>query len=617
MSLIALPKDPIANRDIRRELIWDGAHDPSAAREIRAQCAKDILFWVNGFGYTYDPRQTAEPVLPFVTYEFQDEAIVKIRDAILRGNDIGIEKSRDMGASWINLVVIEWLWEFYDMQSFMVVSRNEDYVDKPGNSKSLFWKLDFLYKHQPRWMRPRQVNRTSMHLENKDNGSIIDGESTTGEVGRGDRRTAVLIDEYAAFEVTAGYNASSATRDTTNCRIFNSTPRGVGNAFYDLMHNAGTEIVRMHWSVHPKKAHGLYRKEPNGNVELLDSWSGIVEVREKGTGKSWRVKFPDEYPFVADGKLRSPWYDRECSRATSQKEIAQELDIDYIGSDYQFFDVEAVTAYRKAWCREPELVGELDYDVVNGQPRRFVAGHGGHLWLWKPLNREGKYAEELRFIIGADVSAGTGASNSAAAVYEATTREKYGEFADPNMEPRDFAVFVIALARFFNNALVVPDRSGPTGEQFVKRFTQEDDFPPLYRRFKDRKISRERVDEYGMYLNPQAKTSLLIEYRAAIGDATIYNFSDRAMGETLQFMRRMDGSIEHSAAMNSQDPSGARLAHGDVVIADALANLALGEEAEAERKAAPEIPPNSVAGRMAERRRAETKDIRHELGEGW
>ena len=614
--MIEFPKGLAENRRARMRLLWDGAHDPAAASEIRRQCAEDLLFWVNGFCFTFDPRKP-QPVLPFIAYEFQDEAMVQIRDAIRRGNDIGIEKSRDMGASWLNLAVLAWLWQFQDMQSFLVVSRNEDYVDAPGDSKSLFWKIDFLLAHQPRWMRPRIVNRTSMHIENRDRGSIIDGESTTGDVARGDRRTAILMDEYAAFEVSAGYKANASTMSATNCRIFNSTPRGTGNAFYDLMHNAGTEIVRLHWSRHPEKARGLYRLEPDGKVELLDGWTGTVTVRVKGTGEARKVRFPEEYPFIPDGKLRSPWYDLQCSRATSPQEIGQELDIDYLGSDYQFFDPAAVAAYRAKWCRDPDACGELDYDLTDGTPRRFIEGAGGKLWLWQPLNREGRFDEGRRFVIGVDVSAGTGASNSAAAAYEIGTNEKVLEFADPNMEPRDFAVFVLALARWLNGAMVVPDRSGPTGEQFVKRYTQEESYPPLYRRFKDKKISKERVDEYGLFLNPQAKTSLLIEYRAAIGDASIVNRSGRALTECLQFVRRMDGSIEHSAALNAQDPSGAKSAHGDVVIADALANVALGEQEGERRSSAPEVPPDSVAGRMEARRRAAARKTNRELGEGW
>lgn len=614
---VTLPKDMERNRRARMRLLWDGGHDRRAAASIRALCAEDILFWCNGFCWTFDPRKLENPDLPFVTYPFQDEAIVKIRDGIIAKRNVGIEKSRDMGASWVNLLVLTWFWQFWPKRfSALMVSRNENYVDAPGNSKSLFWKIDFLLKHQPRWLKPRSVVRTSMHLENRDTGSVIDGESTTGEVGRGDRRAVIFLDEYAAFETAAGYNANTSTQHAADCRIFNSTPRGVGNAFYDLMHNGETLVVRMHWSEHPEKGRGLYTSE-KGKLVLLDGWRGDVEVAEKGGTGRRRVSFPDDYPFVLDGKTRSPWYDRQCRIATAPQEIAQELDIDYLGSGYQFFDAAAVQAYIRAWCRDAETVGDLEYDLATGEPLRFVPNPKGMLSLWQPLGRDGTYGEERRFVIGADVSAGTGASNSAAAVYDVATREKWAEFADPDMEPRDFAVFVLALARFFNGAEVVPDASGPTGKQFVKRFTQGGDHPPLYRRLKDRKISPDRVDEYGVYLNPGAKSSLLIEYRDAVGDARVINRSARAMEEALQFVRSPRGDIEHSAALSSQDPSGARTAHGDIVIADALANLALGEAELPPGGDPPEAPPDSVAGRMEAARRARAASCSGFLGAEW
>ena len=614
---IVLPKDMELNRRARMRLLWDGAHDRAAAREIRAQCADDPVFWVNGFGWTFDPRKTERPDLPFVTYPFQDEAILKILECVFAHRDVGIEKSRDMGASWVNLTAITWLWQFWTRRvTALVVSRNEDYVDAPGDPKSLFWKIDYLQQHQPRWLRPRSVVRTSMHFENRDTGSVIDGESTTGEVARGDRRTLILMDEYAAFDVAAGYKANTSTRHATDSRIFNSTPRGVGNAFYDLMRNGETEIIRMHWSQHPEKSRGLYKAE-NGRLVLLDSWRGEVSVSEKGTGNRRTVMFPEDYPFVLDGKLRSPWYDRQRARATSEQEIAQELDIDYLGSGYQFFDAAAVEAYVRAWCRDAEAVGDLEYDLTTGEPLGFRPNPKGRLSLWQPLGRDGTYGEDRRFVVGVDVSAGTGASNSAAAVYDEATREKWAEFADPNMEPRDFAVYVLALARFFNGATVVPDASGPTGKQFLKRFTQDGDHPPLYRRLKDRKISQERVDEYGVYLNPEQKSSVLIEYRDAIGDAKLINRSARAMEEALQFVRSPRGDIEHSAALSSQDPSGARTAHGDIVVADALANLALGEIELPSGGEPREVPPDSVAGRMLAARVAKAVAEEVGLGPSW
>ena len=150
--------------------------------------------------------------------------------------------------------------------SFLMVSRKESYVDEKGNPKTLFHKLDFIHKYQPKWLLPKgrwlgwnDPNRRLMHIENADTGSVIDGESTTGDVARGDRRTAILIDEFAAFDVKDSFSVLSSTRDATRCRLFNSTPMGSGNAFYKVMHEMpAVHTIRMHWSEHPEKNRGSY-----------------------------------------------------------------------------------------------------------------------------------------------------------------------------------------------------------------------------------------------------------------------------------------------------------------------------------------------------------------------
>ena len=149
--MIAVPRESAANLRWRKNALWDGAKVPGAAKALREQCAKDILFWVNTFCFTYDPRLERQKVVPFTTYPFQDDALLKLINAIRKGYDVGIEKSRDMGASWINLAAFTWLWQFSPMNSLLAVSRNESYVDGPSNPKSLFWKIDFLLEHQPKW----------------------------------------------------------------------------------------------------------------------------------------------------------------------------------------------------------------------------------------------------------------------------------------------------------------------------------------------------------------------------------------------------------------------------------------------------------------------------------
>jgi hypothetical protein len=617
------PRDEVSNLKHRRDILRMVREEPDYAASLREMAAKDLLFYVNTFCWTYSPKDGGESsVVPFITYEFQNRAMLEMLECIVTGQDFAVPKSRDMGASWMGLLVYEWLWHFYDDLSFLLISRNEDYVDKRGNPKSLFWKLDFVHEHQPAWLLPtgRQAgwsdpNRKLLHMRNADTGSVIDGESTTGDAGRGDRRTAMFIDEHAAFEINDGFRVLRATRDTTRCRGFNSTPQGANNGFYEVVHETAARIIRLHWSEHPLKNPGLYTSE-GGRVKLLDGFHGVVKVLRKGDKDPRDELFPETYPFILDGKIRSPWYDNECARCVSEMEIAQELDIDFLGSDYQFFDPAAIAVLKERYCRPPDLIGELEYDPETCAPKRFVENPKGRLWLWITLDGNGRVAADRRFALGCDIAAGTGASNSVASVADRATGEKVAVWRDPKTLPADFGRFTVALARFFNTAFVVPDRSGPTGEVAVRVMVNAG-YGNLYYRRNEKRIGRDITDEPGVWLNPQQRSALLEDYRDALGNHRFINRSASGMNECLQFIRRTDGNIEHSAAVNTQDPSGARTAHGDEVIADALASLGV-QDTQSERRAEePEIPMGSLAWRMKLKSDAALAARADKLGVGW
>ena len=628
-----VPKGLDANLCFRRNLLKRASRDKRLQNELRKACSEDILFYVNMACFTYNPKlvnKGINPIVPFITYDFQDKTLLDIVRCILEGVDLGIDKSREMGASWMAIQAIEWLWHFHpQMLMFLMVSRKEVYVDEKGNPKSLFWKIDFIHNHQPKWLLPKGRDlgwndpcRRLMHLENSESGSVIDGEATTGNVGRGDRRLAILLDEFSAFEVLDGFDVLSATRDTTSCRIFNSTPHGGGNAFYSVMHDMGGVFnIHMHWSSHPEKNKGLYRTGADGKVELLDNCSGHVSFREKGERESKTVLFPDEYPFIlgpmaGDWKVRSPWYDAERLRCATDQEIAEQLDIDYLGSDYQFFDTTTINKLIVGYCRDPDDVGDLEYDADTSTPKRFVSRSKGLLKLWINLDGDGGLDRERKFVLGADISAGTGASNSTAAVYERATGEKVAEYANPNILPSDFARFCESLGRFFNKARIIPDRSGPTGEVFTKKLIM-DGYGNVYYRRNEKKVGRDVSNEPGVWLNSAQRTSLLEEYRDALGTFKLINRSKVAMNECLQFIRKMDGTIEHSGSINAQDPSGARSAHGDIVIADALACLDLFDSVTQPDETTPEIPENCIASRMKKREDRVNQSQKDVLGGNW
>ena len=599
--------------------------DPRAAAQLKTMCASDPLFYLNTFGYSYSPKDSAygTAVTPFNTYEFQDEVILEILDCINKGMDAVTPKSRDMGASWMGLCAIEWCWHFRDYLSFLLVSRKEDLVDKKGFPGSLLWKIDFLHRHQPRWLLPtnrwlgdKDPLRKSLHLTNADNGSVIDGESTTGNVGVGDRRTALFIDEFGAFPVDDGYAVLRGTRDVTNCRIFNSTPRGQ-NAFYDVCTKTTARMLRMHWSRHPLKNLGMYQSDPDtGELTFFDNYKGHVDVLQKGERDAKQVKYPDDYPFIKDGRQRSPWYDLQCNRCVGSQEIAQELDIDFLGSDYQFFDSEVIDVLKKKYCRPPDLIGDLEFDPIDLTPKRFREHKDGKLFLWLQLDAGGRPARDRKFILGSDVSAGTGASNSVSCVVDKETGEKVGVWKDSHLRPHGFAQLSIALGKWFNKAFWVYDRSGPTGE-VLNKVVVKHGYGNIYYRRNEKKVSRSITDEPGVFLNPATKAAIFEDYRNNLGNHRFINRSAIGMDECKQYIRKPDGGIEHSASISSQDPSGARSAHGDEVVADALASLGLDERQSSNEPQEPELPAGSLAWRRKKKSDAELAARVDGLGSNW
>lgn len=511
------------------------------------------------------PRITTRPM---VTYEFQDNALWKMFSAVRNQHDLHIEKSREMTATWNLIMVFEWYAQFHKGLSFRLISRNADLVDKADDPDSLFPKIDFILEHQPPWiLNESQYVRTKMHLLFLETNSTIEGSSTTKDVGRGGRPTAIGLDEFAF--VPDGHSMLRATGMATNCRMYNSTPNGAGNAFYDLK-QAKIAKLRLYWPSHPDKRRGLYRSE-DGKLKILDkSFHGEVRNSE-----GVKFVFPDNYPFRLDGKLRSPFYDRECDRASHPMEIRQELDIDYLGSDYQFFDPKVIDRIQQEDVRDPIISGELEFDYETCEPTRFAPFPDGRVKLWINLAPNEEFPENIKIIQGGDVSAGTGASNSALSFVNKETGEKIGEFVDPNMLAEDFAVYAVALAKWMNGAYVIWDASGPHGRIFGSRI-MDLGYTNIYWKTNINKFTKKPSDIPGFFLNPGDKADCFGKYRLALKCHTFIQRSYEANKECLFYVQVAGHeAIEHIGAINAQDPTGARTSHGDRAISDIMANYGL------------------------------------------
>jgi hypothetical protein len=589
-----VPRDAAGNREFRAAVLRAAAADPGLRAELLHACKHDLLFYVNAFAWTFDPR-TPDKLLPFVTYPFQDDGLLTIVDCVGRGRDLVIEKSRDMGASWISLVAMEWMWHFHPGFSFLMVSRKEDLVDAPGDPDSLFWKIDFVHEKLPAWLKPK-FTRRKLNFQNLDTGSTIDGESTTGAAGVGGRRSAMFIDEFSRIE--EGNQLLAGTADTTNCRIFNFTPFGTQNAAYRLARRGDLKKLRFHWSQHPEKAAGLYRYDvEKKRIEALDK----------------TYVFPRDYPFVYDGKLRSPWYDGECARRANDREVAMMIDIDYLSSGYQFFDAGVIGDLQREYCRPADWEGDVQFDRDTATPLGLVERRGGPLRLWTQPRPDGRLRRPQRgYGVGGDLSWGTGATNSCLCVIDRDTGEQVGEYATPFVVPDAFAAAAVALCRWLVGADGEPARmcwemAGP-GQLFAKTVL-DFGYENIYFRTNETaaKWAQKPTDTPGWSPTPDNKRTMLGEYKAALAARRCLMRSAEALEECLSFVHTARGTVEHKGQSETydpesgaSDPTGAGVNHGDRVIAAGLA-WKVAEVPEIGRKAAVDAaappPPGSLAWR--------------------
>src|ERR1051326_4444421 len=164
----------------------------------------------------------------------------------------------------------------------------------------------------------------------------------------------MFIDEFS--RITEDREVLGSTADTTGARVFNFTHMGLDTAACELSQRPDVRKLVLHWSQHPDKRPGLYQVTA-GVVEKLDP----------------AYQYPADYPFVTDGsptggpfpRLRSPWYDEECRRRQSPRDVAMHLDINPQGAMAQFFNALVIRQLQEQHAAAPLWEGDVAF-TANG-----------------------------------------------------------------------------------------------------------------------------------------------------------------------------------------------------------------------------------------------------------
>lgn len=561
---LVIPMQREANLKYREQLLLEAERDPILQTDILAACEFSGLYWVNTFGWTYwqfetDPKTgRSRPAKithqPMITWECQEIAWRSFDDAFYAGEDVGLRKSRDMGASWLCAFYIHHKWLFRPETEIREMSRTEDYVDGP-TSKSLFWKHDYINAWLPEWMRPPGIlekgtkNRTKLRIHNELNGSTIAGESTTKHSMSGDRCKILLLDEFAKVE--NGEEIRTATADVTPCRIVNSTPAGAGTEYSRWLNSGQIKVVPLMFWDHP----------------------------EKGAGR-----FVLKDPVTGRFQISSPWLEYQKTRRTP-KEVAQECYAEDLESGDTFFDLGELEKHAALFGREPsghyniclkERTPDDDIpDILKRRDQRFYSlrkAGNGKLSVWVELI-DGRLDQSKTYLIGIDTSTGKGASESVVSIRCKQTGEIVAKWQCCNTPVHEFARVVIALALWVGGAypqrlpFLKWEKNGPgleLGRLLVKVFK----YPSFYRSEQVGTVGEKKTDKYGWHSNRERKQLLLRAYERALFTGKIINHDKRGIEQAKFYIYYPGGGV---GPAELQDKNQAEmLLHGDIVMADAL-----------------------------------------------
>lgn len=301
-------------------------------------------------------------------------------------------------------------------------------------------------------------NKRSFKL--KDTNSLLIGQSTTANAGRGFSAINVVIIDEVAFvdrnspekmkEIVA--STGPALTSVQGKFIAISTPKGQSGWYYETYMNAqkkGFRIVDAHWMEHPTYRRGSYQwikdeDHPEGGYLkfLTEEWPD--EVFDQDLGMFVKTT-KESYQFTLDGRIRSPWYDFE-SRRLGPMLTRCELDCSFMGTGGEVFDA--------------DLLRELQVFIDNSPySRNFTSPLTGSFKEYKEYISPD---QNHRYVLSADVATGDGSDFSAFVVIDVDTLDICASFKG-QLIPDTFGKLIYIVGTRYGTCPVIVENAGGGG----------------------------------------------------------------------------------------------------------------------------------------------------------
>jgi hypothetical protein len=273
----------------------------TALKQEVERVRENKLHWFKYYGWGYDPRaRTPLSTVPFELYPRQEELVIWLDDIVFNRRTSGlIEKARDEGATEL---IVRWgihNWNFKEGFSMLLSSRTEDEVDTKKKRGTLFERMRFQIRLLPDWQLDRRFDKERHMLADKliahPNGNELQGSAPVENMGRGDRVTCAMLDEFAFWRF-AGYPQYRSLSQTTDSFIIPSSVAGKLNQYADVAFDGVTPKFEMDWRDNPFKDSRWYNALPFGYISPKMSRTTIAQEVDRDydaaqPGKVWK---PDE-----------------------------------------------------------------------------------------------------------------------------------------------------------------------------------------------------------------------------------------------------------------------------------------------------------------------------------
>jgi hypothetical protein len=517
----------------------------------------DILFGFNTFFWALDPSHPLKN-RPILTFPFQNETILKANECIEKGEHLFIDKSREMLATYMILYTFLWRFLTKPSEQFLLGSEKELKVDRPGDMSSLFEKLRYQMTLLPWYLLPigwnEKKHSTFMKMTNLEMGSSITGESTNANFSRSGRYNAVLYDEFSTWDMAE--EAWRAGSDATKCKIALGTPKGSGNKFAEISRT--TEVKN--------KLHLIWWKSPE---KAVTSPAYLEKQKLRGEVREDQSSCPSGCYIDSKGKIRSEWYDSECSHR-DEEDIRENLDCDYITTGNPVFDTRKCDTNLREMAIDPIKVGNLNWKIrpvfdengwvtnLNDLEVEFVPNNNGIVKIWKePID-----GWENGYCISADVAEGLeqGDYDSATVLKRFDTLEVVATIRT-HIKTFEYAEELAKIAIYYSRGCLAIERTG-LGLSVV------DQIFPLYHNLFYKQIMTkgypERTDKIGWDTNSLTKPQIISNLSRAISTNEFTHPDKEFWHETLTFVNN-DGKLE------AQGKSRGERTYDDCVMSTAIA----------------------------------------------